>query len=422
MAGWKLTDGYFGTLLSAILGQALRRVEGQQNAGGGGGSGAGQAVNADTALKLSAVWACVKLISEAVGAMPVHVWDVALNGTRTLNTSHWIHALLNYYPNRYQTRNEFFETVVINLLLSGNSYVRYQRNVTGRIISLMPMMATQTQVDLLRNGDRSYVFTDGTDVAAFGQDSVWHVMIMPSNSIVGLSPLQYGARTMGIAMAAEDRVGTLAANGFKPAGVLMVDKALKPEQREQIRGQFNDLAIGQGDPLKVLEAGMTYQQISMAPKDVQLLETRRFSTEDIARFFGTPSVLINDTSATTSWGSGIAEIKEGFYTLTLQPLLERLESSISKWLLPPEERGKVQVEFDFSAFLRGNEASRTTTQAAAVSGNLLTINEARKIEGRPPVPGGDVMYAQSQMIPIGQSAAPGGIVDRRKRNDNPPTP
>lgn len=418
MAVWTPVMGYFGNVLTALRGGALRRVDGTQNAGGGGGVGAGQVVNPETALKLSAVWACVKLISEAVGAMPVRVWTVADDGTRTLNTAHWIHGLLNHSPNRYQTRNEFFETVVINLMLAGNSYVRYVRNVMGRIVSLLPMMATQTEVMLSRNGDRSYTFTDGADVASFAQSSIWHTLLMPSNAVVGLSPLEYGARSMGIAMAAEDRVGTLARNGFKPTGVLMIDKALKPEQREQIRTQFSDLQEGQGDPLKVLEAGMTYQQISMNPKDVQLLETRRFSTEDIARFFGVPSVLINDTSATTVWGSGISEIKEGFYTLTLQPLLERLESSISKWLLLPEERGKIIVEFDFSRFLRGNESQRTTTQAAAVSGNLLTINEARAMEGRAPVPGGDVMYAQSQMIPIGQSAPAGGIVDRRRGKTN----
>ena len=411
---WKPSDGYFGTLLAALLGQALRRVDGKQNAGGGGGIGAGQAVNADTALQISAVWACVKLISEAVGAMPIHVWRIGTDGHKTLAADdHWLNVLLAH-PNRYQTRNEFIETVVINLLLAGNAYVRYRREGTGRIPSLMPMMATQTEVTLARNGDRLYTFTDGANVAAFGQDRVWHVPLMPSNGIVGLSPLQYGARTMGIAIAAENRVANLARNGFKPTGVLMLDKTLKPEQRVQIREQFADLAEGQGDPLKVLEAGMKYQQISLAPKDVQLLETRRFSTEDIARFYGVPSVLINDTSASTVCGTGIGEIKEGFYTLTLQPLLERLESSISKWLIPHSERRTIRVEFDFSRLLRGSEAARVETMTKAITGNLLSIDEARdRFDDLPPAPDGvgGRMYAQSQMIPIGSQAPDEGEAD-----------
>lgn len=407
--------GYFGTLLAALLGRALYRVEGQQNSGGGGGVGAGHAITPDTALQLSAVWACVRITAEAVGAMPIRVWRTDAAGVRTPADDHWIHSLLNGSPNRYQTRNEFFETVVINLLLSGNSYVGIPpREGNGRITSLLSMMATQTEVTLARNGDRLYTFTNGVDVATFGQDRVWHLPLMPSNAIVGLSPLQYGARTMGIAMAAEDRVATLARNGFKPSGVLMIDKMLKPEQRTQIREQFADLAEGQGDPLKVLEAGMTYQQISLAPKDVQLLETRKFSIEDIARFFGVPSVLINDTSASTVWGTGIGEIKEGFYTLTLQPLLERIESSIAKWLIPANERRTISVEFDFSRLLRGNESARVETMTKAIAGNLLKIDEARdRFDGLPPLQDGlgGRMYAQSQMIPIGS---------QEDSNDDPP--
>ncbi|MEH6478356.1 MAG: phage portal protein, partial [Sneathiella sp.] len=210
------------------------------------------------------------------------------------------------------------------------------------------------------------------------------------------------ARMIGISTAAEDRVRTLARNGFKPTGVLMLDKILKDEQREQIRGQFNDLAEGAGDPLKVLEAGMKYQQISMNPRDVQLLETRRFSLEDLARIFGVPSVLINDTSGSTVWGSGISEIKEGFYTLGLQPTLERMEAGMKKWLLKPEERAKYDIEFDFSTFLRGNEKQRAENAAIRINSGQSTINEERKERGLPPVEGGDTPYLQKQMIPLNE--------------------
>lgn len=407
MAVWRPTDGYFTTLLDALLGRALRRVDGVQVRGGTSAVGAGKSVTADTALQLSAVWACARLIAEAVGAMPILVKRVNRDGSRTIVSDHWLGEILNKSPNRYQTRNEFFETLVLSLMLSGNAYALKANGTGGRLVQLTPFMPAQMEVSHVDGGERVYKYSNGADVAVFSQDRVWHMMLMPSNGIVGLSPLQYGARSMGIAMAAEDRVATLAANGFKPTGVLMIDRLLKPEQREAIRSEFADLQEGKGDPLKVLEAGMKYQQITMSPKDVQLLESRRFSLEDVCRFFGVPSVLVNDTSATTVWGTGISEIKEGFYTLALRPLLERIESSIAKWLIPASERANIVVEFDFSAFLRGNEATRITMYTAAITGKLMTIDEARaRFDDLPAVPGGKgaVMYDQGQMVPLGTEA------------------
>jgi phage portal protein BeeE len=221
-----------------------------------------------------------------------------------------------------------------------------------------------------------------------------------SNGIVGLSPLAYARTAIGIGIASEDRVKALARNGFKPTGILTIDKLLKPEQRIAIRQQFADLAEGGDDPLRVLEAGMQYQQISMNPKDVQLLETRRFQIEDIARFFGVPSVLINDTSASTVWGSGVEQIVQGFYKLGLRPYLERYEASIKNSLLTPADRSRYDFEFDFAALLRGDEQTRFATYKEAVLNGLKTINECRQIEGLPSIEGGDVAYMQGQMTPI----------------------
>jgi HK97 family phage portal protein len=212
-------------------------------------------------------------------------------------------------------------------------------------------MAEQMEVALLTDGTVTYRYNSGTDVSVYSPESIWHIKLM-SNGIVGLSPLAYARNAIGIGIAGDDRVKTLASNGFKPTGVLTIDKLLKPEQREQIRLAFADLQQGSGDPLRVLEAGMTYQQVSMNPKDVQLLETRRFQIEDIARFFGVPSVLINDTSASTTWGSGIQQIVEGFYKLGLRPYLERYEAAIRNTLLSADDKRNFEFEFDFELNLQ----------------------------------------------------------------------
>ena len=142
----------------------------------------------------------------------------------------------------------------------------------------------------------------------------------------GLSPLGYAGNALGLSKDLSDRQQKLAANGGKTNGILTIDQALKKEQRDAVKANFAGITEGNNDELFVLEAGFKYQQASLNhPTDMQLLESRRFSIEDIARFMGVPSVLINDTSASTTWGSGISEINSGFYKLNLKPYLERYE-------------------------------------------------------------------------------------------------
>lgn len=386
------------------FGIAGKRQAGQQQASAGSYNVANVVVNEDTALKLSAVWACVRLIAETIGGLPINCYKKDENGIRILDNEQSLAILFNNKPNRYQNRVEFFETMAMQLCLHGNAYALKSKSGT-RIVSLMPLMASQMEVSLDTTGAIIYKYNDGVNLSVYAEESIWHIKLM-SNGIVGLSPLAYARNAIGVGIASENRANALASNGFKPTGILTIDKLLKPEQREQIRKQFADLQEGSSDPLRVLEAGMTYQQVSMNPKDVQLLETRRFQIEDIARFFGVPSVLINDTSASTTWGSGIEQIVQGFYKLGLRPYLERFEASIQNSLLTVSERRTYEFEFDFNALLRGDEKTRYATYKEAVLNGLKTVNECRQSEGLEPVDGGDVAYMQGQMTPLAVLAEP----------------
>jgi HK97 family phage portal protein len=409
---WKPSDGYFGTLLRALLGQVTRRDEGRQESGSAAGIGGGQPITPETAMKISAVWACVRLIAETIGSMPIDIYD---GNEKT--TNHWLYKLLNRRPNSLQTRNEFIETIIINALLHGNLYAAkaYGGPRNRDVVSLLPLSADQTTVNWKKSTGKTFEYRQGNTLQVYSHENMWHVpLILPGNGLVGMSPLQYGARSMGIAAAAEDRVDSMARNGFKPAGVLMIDTALDSEQREAIRKEYSDLIEGKGDPLKVLEASMKYQAVSISPKDAQLLESRQYQVKDVCRFYGVPSILVNDDSDTTKWGTGVGEIKEGFYTFTIRPILEKLESSIERWLLSEDDRGRITVKFDFDALLRGNEGKRIENMTKAISGKLLTIDEARKrFDGLPPLPDGlgSVIYDQSQMIPLGSEGD--------TSNDNP---
>lgn len=398
---------WYSSLLFGF-GIAGRREAGVQQANAGSYNISNVTVNEDTALKLSAVWASVRLIAETIGGLPINAYKLLPDGTRILDNEHQLAQLFKNKPNRYQNRVEFFETMTMQLCLHGNAYAHIQRGTGGKVVSLLPLMAEQMEVNLLTDGSVVYRYNSGANLAVYAPESIWHLKLM-SNGIVGLSPLSYARNSVGIGIASDDRVKALASNGFKPTGVLTIDKLLKPEQREQIRNQFADLASGSGDPLRVLEAGMAYQQISMNPKDVQLLETRRFQIEDIARFFGVPSVLINDTSASTTWGSGIEQIVQGFYKLGLRPYLERYEASIHNSLLSAADRRNYEFEFDFGALLRGDELTRFQSYKEAINSGFKTINECRQTEGLYPIEGGDRAYLQAQMTPItdlGATSAP----------------
>ncbi len=373
--------------------------EGTQITGPRSSSGAPPApVNFDTAMSLSAVWASARLISESIASLPLQFF--AADGQTQLDRG-VLFDLFSGKVNRYQTRQEFFETMLLNLSLTGNAYA-VKQYVGDRLVGLLPIMTAQIETRMLPDGSIVHVHYHHEGVTVLSEQSVWHVKLF-GNSIVGLSPLAYAARTMGIAMAAENRVAQIFKNGGKPTGLLTVDKVLNKDQRDHIRQEFNELREGNGDRLMVLEAEMKYEAVSMTPEDIQLLESRRFSLEDIARWMGVPSVLINDTSGSTVWGSGIQEIVQGFYKLSLRPYLERLEASMVHNLLPPLQASRTIAQFDFDALTRNDLGERLDALQKGIQSGIFMPNEARKRVNLPPVANGDTLMVNGNMVPIEQA-------------------
>jgi HK97 family phage portal protein len=357
-------------------------------------------VNFDSAMTQSAFFAAVRLLSETIAALPLKAFTID-NGTKIPNTDYKLWRLLNFQPNKFQTKNEFFETFMLNLVSNGNAYNQIIRGPTGDIINLIPLMASQTTPTLLSDGTLTYSYKDSNgNVTVFAADKVWHTKLF-GNGIVGLSPLSYARQSLGIAIAIDNRVSTLAENGGKTTGILTIDDILTPQQRTEVKQNFKDLESGGNDRLFVLEAGFKYQQTSLSPADMQMLESRRYQVEDIARFLGVPSVLINDTSGTTAWGSGIQQIVAGFEKLNLRPYAERIEASLKRWLMPVSDWEKIEIEFDFDALLRADIDTRTKSAKDRVNSGLLTPNEGRQEEGLPPKDGGDTIYLNGTMVPAG---------------------
>ena len=354
-------------------------------------------VNEDSAMQLSAVWACVRLLSETVASLPVNVYRKTAKG-RDLAPDHWLSLLMARKPNRYQTKVEFFETLMLNLALHGNAYAKITK-VGGQIRSLLPLMASQIETKLLPDGSVVHLYHADGNVDVLSSDSVWHVKLY-GNGIVGKSPLAFGRNMFGIAQAAEQSVSKIYANGGKPSGVLSFDRLLTPAQRASVRENFATLTTGTDDRLLVIEQGMKFDAVSMSPQDIELLASRKHQIDEIARWFGVPSILINQNEGSTTLGSSTAEIISGFYKLNLRPYLERIEASVQTWLFTPEEANQYEFEFDFEGLLRSDLKSRLEGYRTAVAGTILTPNEVRRIEGWPRVEGGDVLLSQINMTPI----------------------
>jgi HK97 family phage portal protein len=357
----------------------------------------------DGALQVSAVWAAVELLSDNVASLPLFVYErePGADGHKQLarNTTLW--TLLHDSPNNRQTPMEFIQYMVMNYLLRGNAYARVVRNSAGEAIALIPFSSDQVEVEVLNDQTIVYKYYYEGKITVYSPDSILHWRDK-GNGLVGMSRLDYMRSTVNVAVNAQNHTANVFRKSAKRPGVFMLDKLLTEEQRAAIRKNYKGLVEGNDDDLLVLEAGAKFEPLSMTPADVQLLETRKFSVEDIARWFGIPGAMINDTSKTTTWGTGIDHLIQGFYKFRLRPMLESFEQAIDKRVLTATQRRRYTIEFSLDAILRGSLKDRLEIGANAVQNGLMTRNEWRQLENLPPIDGADVLTAQVNLAPIGQ--------------------
>jgi HK97 family phage portal protein len=360
----------------------------------------------DGSLQVSAVWSAVELLTDNIASLPLFVYErqTGIDGHKKLARGTPLWNLLHDSPNRRHTTMEFWQYFVMNFVLRGNAYARLVRNERGEVIEMWPLSADQVEVEVL--ADRSIIYKynyEGT-VAIYDERSILHWRDK-GNGVIGMSRLDYMRSTVGVAIAAQNHSANTFRKSGKRPGVFMIDKLLNEAQRAAIRQNYRGLVEGSDDELLVLEAGAKFEPLNMSPVDLQLMETRRFTVEDIARWFGISSVMINDTAKTTTWGTGIEQIIEGFYKFKLRPMLESLEQALERRVLSPRQRELYTVEFSLEAILRGSYKDRLDAGSKAVQNGLMTRNEWRQLENLPPLPGGEALTAQSNLVPIDQLGA-----------------
>lgn len=355
----------------------------------------------DGALQVSAVWSAIELLTDNVASLPLFVYERADStiGHKKLARDTPLWKLLHENPNIRHTPMEMWQFLTMNYLLRGNAYARLDRDSSGNVIQIWPLSSDQVEVEVLKDNSIVYKYYYEGMVAVYASNSIFHWRDK-GNGVVGMSRLDYMRSSLNVAIQAQNHTANTFRKSAKRPGVFMIDKLLTEQQRDSIRQNYRGLVEGNDDDLMVLEAGAKFEPLNMTPADIQLLETRKYSVEDVARWFGIPGALINDTEKTTTWGTGIDQLIQGFYKFRLRPLLESLEQAIERRILTQPQRDKYTIEFNLDAILRGSLKDRLETGSQAVQNGLMTRNEWRQLENLPPVEGADQLTAQVNLMPV----------------------
>lgn len=355
------------------------------------------------AMEIPAVWQGVNLLSGVIASLPLEVRQRDAEGNSTEATDYFLEDLLRFEPNPLMTAFDFRRALVVQRILYGNAYCQIIRNPKGVPLMLWPLAPDRVSMERLPDNSLVYRYSSDKGIAILAQESVLHVKGSSLDGIAGMSLLDYGRASLGLTVAAENMAGNFYRKGGRPSGVLMLDKLLTPEQRAAIRENFADLADGgEAGGLYVLESSMKYQAISVSPEDSQLLETRSFQIEEIARLLGIPPVLLMSSTNSTSWGSGIEQQILAFFTFSVEPTLKAFEAAFNRWLVPSKDRRQYYVEHNPEGLLRMDSAAKASFLSSMTQNGLMSRNEGRdKLNlNRSTDQGADELTAQVNLAPL----------------------
>jgi HK97 family phage portal protein len=350
---------------------------------------AGSVVSPETSMRVSTVYACVRLIAGAIASLPIPVYRRQENGERE-RVEHAFAALLNIEPNAVFTAPAFWEFVVGHVLLRGDSVAYLARNRSGEVDSILPFPRQEVVIQQRMTGNprapRRLQYLFNTDAGTFGadQDDVLHFTGFGFDGEKSMSVIEFGARTStGIAISADRHAGEFFSRGAHVEHVVKTAGKMSEAQQEAFRNAWVSKYGGQGVsqyPLLLTE-GLDIDQLSMTAKDAQLLESRQWNVVDIARAFGVPPFLVGETTKQTSWGSGIEQLGIGFVVYTLMPHLRRFQVELNRKLFA---RTDYFCEFNTAGLLRGDNAGRAEYYKAALGGTQnpawMTADEVRRLE------------------------------------------
>jgi HK97 family phage portal protein len=352
-------------------------------------SGSGLRVSADSAMRLTAVYACVRILSETMASLPFVLYRTDASGGKVRVTDHWLYRLFARRPNRFQNPFEWREMMQGHLALRGNAYNRIVANARGEITELVPIHPDRIRIELLPSGEFRYRVTDRDGhESVLPRGEVWHLRGLSSDGLLGMSPIEIARESVGMALAAQDYGARFFANDAKPTGgwIEFPGSFKDAEAKKVFRESYQQAQSGANrGKVLVLENGMKFHEVGVTNRDAQFLELRKFQITDIARLFRVPPHMIGDLDRATF--SNIEQQSLEFVMHTMTPWAERWEASIEAELLPDDDG--LEVEFDFANLMRGDAASRAGYYQSGIQNGWLTRNEARLAENLNPLEGLD---------------------------------
>lgn len=358
---------------------------------------AGIALTPETALQCSAVLACVRVISESVATLPFNLFRRIPTGGKEVAAGMPLHLILSEQPNGWMTSFEFRELMQSWLLLWGNAYAEIRPGKFGAVTELWPLHPSRMKVERLKSGRLRYLYQepDKMDPTAYTQDQIFHLRWLTQDGVKGYIPTMLSREAIGLARATELHSSAYFGNGARPGVVLESDQPLKPETAQRLRQSWEDMHRGpnQNGRTAVLPHGIKVKELSGTNESAQLIETRRYQVEDIARIYRVPAYMIGDL--TKSSYSSVEQQGLDFVTFSLVPWLRRWESACRRDLIMDDEN--YFAEFDVRGLMRGDNAGRASYYKELWQLGVLSINEIRTSEGLNPIDEGDKRFVQVNM-------------------------
>ena len=388
------------------------RLQGSSYSFLSGISSSGSRVNEKTAMQMTAVYSCVRILSETLASLPLHVFEYTDKGTAKA-TTHPLYTVLHDEPNKEMTSFIFRETLMTHLLLWGNAYAQIIRNGKGEVMALYPLMPDRMKVDRDNTGQIYYEYlvndsdatSKGSGTVKLSPTDVLHIPGLGFDGLVGYSPIAVAKNAIGMAIATEEYGAKFFANGATPSGILEHPGTVK--NPEQMRESWTRGFSGSNThKVAILEEGMKYTPISISPNEAQFLETRKFQLNEIARIFRVPPHMVGDLEKSSF--SNIEQQSLEFVKYTLDPWVSRWEQAITRRLLKEDEKKKYYVKFNVDGLLRGDYQSRMSGYATARQNGWMSANDIRALENLDLISkedGGDLYLINGNMLPLKNAGA-----------------
>lgn len=390
----------------------INRVNGNAYSFFMGASSSGRRVTERTAMQMTAVYSCVRILSETLASLPLHIYESSETNSRKA-TKHPLYKLLHDEPNPEMTSFIFRETLMTHLLLWGNAYAQIIRNGKGEVLALYPLMPDRMRVDRDEYGQLyyEYMLSDSdanakeSGAVRLSTQDILHIPGLGFDGLVGYSPIAMAKNAIGMAIATEEYGAAFFANGATPSGILTHPGVIK--NPEAMRESWSKGFGGRNShKVAILEEGMNYTPISIAPNEAQFLETRKFQLNEIARIFRVPPHMVGDLEKSSF--SNIEQQSLEFVKYTLDPWVSRFEQAMTRRLLTDDEKKKYYIKFNVDGLMRGDYQSRMNGYATARQNGWMSANDIRALENLDLISdeeGGNLYLINGNMLPLKNAGA-----------------